>query len=505
MPYTSMAENMRYQEPNGMVFAGQKDTSRDLFNAFKSRPLPNHSIIHKLVDRELGLAMRKPNTHLHTAKSLNLNVFPNFTVVNIEKPPCFLRKFAPDGRHFVAFSRDQSSLEIYEFLGPDAGEELLRKRGKCGGEGEKFIRDTLFDKFFRKKATVTVASNGEHLNRECSLFTDNGRHVIVGSASSVPDDPAPHFYDKYRNNESVSSSHTLPLEDYTIHIVDLYSCEQMDTRVFKCDKIFLSHNQGLYLYRDLLAVLSVQHQTIHIFQVTGGGHFVDVRTVGRFCHDDDQMIFESVREARCLRPYREVTLNSLKHRILVYLYNWSMKQESKEALRRFYQHFDQFRLLRMWKMQLLDEDHLLIKYASEDVVTLKVTDPNSQLSIFVIYNMASTDVVAVYENNSEALLELFEQFNDSFRNALPGNYVQFTCSTSSNIYARYNQRRFKHTIINAKYGGHAESVKRLLAQLPISSQSYSSSPYLDLSLFSYDDKWVSVMERPKACGDHPIR
>jgi hypothetical protein len=24
-------------------------------------------------------------------------------------------------------------------------------------------------------------------------------------------------------------------------------------------------------------------------------------------------------------------------------------------------------------------------------------------------------------------------------------------------------------------------------------------------LFSYDDKWVSVMERPKACGDHPIR
>lgn len=34
---------------------------------------------------------------------------------------------------------------------------------------------------------------------------------------------------------------------------------------------------------------------------------------------------------------------------------------------------------------------------------------------------------------------------------------------------------------------------------------FSYSPYLDLALFSYDDKWVSVMERPKACGDHPIR
>ena len=66
-------------------------------------------------------------------------------------------------------------------------------------------------------------------------------------------------------------------------------------------------------------------------------------------------------------------------------------------------------------------------------------------------------------------------------------------------------RRFKDTIVNAKYGGHTEAVRRLLGQLPISAQSYSGSPYLDLSLFSYDDKWVSVMERPKTCGDHPIR
>ena len=28
-------------------------------------------------------------------------------------------------------------------------------------------------------------------------------------------------------------------------------------------------------------------------------------------------------------------------------------------------------------------------------------------------------------------------------------------------------------------------------------QSFTASPYLDLALFSYDDKWVSVMERPK--------
>ncbi|CAJ0940800.1 unnamed protein product [Ranitomeya imitator] len=130
----------------------------------------------------------------------------------------------------------------------------------------------------------------------------------------------------------------------------------------------------------------------------------------------------------------------------------------------------------------------------------------SQPSFFVVYNMVTTEVIAVFENTSNELLELFENFCDLFRNAtLHSEAVQFPCSASSNNFARQIQRRFKDTIVNAKYGGHTEAVRRLLSQLPISAQSYSGSPYLDLSLFSYDDKWVSVMERPKTCGDHPIR
>lgn len=46
-------------------------------------------------------------------------------------------------------------------------------------------------------------------------------------------------------------------------------------------------------------------------------------------------------------------------------------------------------------MQLLDEDHLLLKYASEDVVIMKTTEPNSQLSLFVVYNMVTTEVILI--------------------------------------------------------------------------------------------------------------
>ena len=159
----------------------------------------------------------------------------------------------------------------------------------------------------------------------------------------------------------------------------------------------------------------------------------------------------------------------------------------------------------MWKMQLLDNSHLLIKYASEEVVTLRSSEPNSQPSYFVVYNIESTEVLAVYENTSQQLLDLFENFCDLFRNACMSLSTGYTSSPSNNIYANLIQQRFKQTIVSAKNGGSNEARKRVLAQLPISAQSFSSSPFLDLSLFSYDDKWVSVMERPKACGEHPIR
>ena len=49
--------------------------------------------------------------------------------------------------------------------------------------------------------------------------------------------------------------------------------------------------------------------------------------------------------------------------------------------------------LRLWKMQLIDEEHLLIKFASEEVVTLLAAEPNSMPAFFVIYNLKTTEVI----------------------------------------------------------------------------------------------------------------
>ncbi|XP_046469858.1 DET1 homolog [Neodiprion pinetum] len=476
------------------------------------RRIGPQNIVVRLRRREI-LGCRYPGSHPIVTRQFYQNVFPNFTVVNVEKPPCFLRKFSPDGRYLVAFSSDQTSVEVYEYRGASAAAALLVD---CNGEyvGHKNdertfrIRSSIFNQFFKAKWIVNVAQSNEQLNRECSLFTEDGRYVIVGSAAYIPDELRPHFYQIYSNNEALTPNPRSPLEDYSLHLVDIRTGRLCDSRQFRVDKIYLSHNQGLYLFKDILAVLSVQHQTIHIFQVLDG-MFINIRRIGRFCFEDDGYLVTASWPAVNYRPFRDVTINSLKHKLLVHLFQRAkyISDLTKDPyeLRRFYQYFDQLKALRMWKMQLLDTNHILVRYASEEVATLQASEPNAQPALLVIYDMVTAKVLGAYDNTSTQLLTQFENFSDFFRNPRVSTDRQYICSPSNNIYSRLIQHRFKQTIVSARYGGLTEATKRLLAQLPISAQSYSTSPYLDFTLFCYDEKWVSLMERPKACGEHPIR
>ncbi|CAL8123765.1 unnamed protein product [Orchesella dallaii] len=523
--------------------------------------LQSQNIVTRLCGREVWGEYRRVGTEKYLQRSMYQSIYPNFTVTQVDKPPCFLRKFTPDGKHFIAFSSDQMSIEVYYFKGPQAANDLFVEKGAQWlemikkseaaakkGLGKKQqatldeqranlgfsdtygrgfadhissedrdtmsheIRRKMFETFFKLKFRISVAPQGEQLNRECSLFTEDYKYMIVGSATYIQEEHAQHvhYFDTYRNNESVDPNLRYPLEDYSIHLVDIQHGILSDTKTFKTDKIFLSHNQGMYLYNNKLAILSIQHQTIHIFHVENG-QFWEVQTVGRFCHEDDELLFSQVHQFLTVRPKEEAFLNSLKHRLLTHVFKkaYTEAHDSEELdmskLSRFYQYYEQLKKLRIWKMQLLDEDHLLLKYSSEDVVTLKCSEPNSQHCLFVFYNIPKTEVLAVYENTSECLVDLFEAFADNFRNNFLTADARYSSSPSNSIYSKQIHQKFRNTITSARFGGPTEATKRILAQLPISAQSFSASPYLDQALFSYDDHRVSAMERPKACGENPIR
>lgn len=78
-------------------------------------------------------------------------------------------------------------------------------------------------------------------------------------------------------------------------------------------------------------------------KITPEGTFLDVRTIGRFCYEDDLLTLSAVyTEAQAEsqsgsgfpRLYTDKTINSLKHRLLVYLWRRAEQDGSATAKRR---------------------------------------------------------------------------------------------------------------------------------------------------------------------------
>lgn len=99
----------------------------------------------------------------------NLFNFFLVSIINVEKPPCYLRKFSLDGKYLIAFSSDQTRLEIYQYRGITSAMELT------AGVTEEMvanfnmglnleIRSKIFDKLFKLKHVVET-SREKQLNR----------------------------------------------------------------------------------------------------------------------------------------------------------------------------------------------------------------------------------------------------------------------------------------------------------------------------------------------------
>ena len=486
----------------------RQNTGCSDLEGFPVSPVTNHSMVTKLFLRTISVD--SPAQAYYRERTLYQSVVPNYTEPHVQVPSGYLRKFSPDGNLLLGFSSDQKSVMIYDYLGASSGQQLYQSKLE-----PEAIRLQIFERFFHVKHTVNIPYTNENLNRECSLFTEDGQYVIVGSSVAVQEDPYPPMYEIYRNNEAVSSNGRFQLEDYTLYVIDIKAGFVSDSKSFKCDKIYLSHNQGISMCGSMLAILSIQQQTIYLYSVEDG-RFVHMHDIGRFCHPDGELVYSQAKNdtggesnsTYSLPPFHEKWFNSLKHRLLCWLLEDAEKRSINDRLPlvNFFAKFDVFADLRIWKMQLLSGNHLLLKFASEDVVTNKATDPMSQPALIAVYNIKTTQFHAIFENTSEELLQVYENYADHFR--VPVSH-KLSCndisSVSNDVHARALHMKFKQTITNARFGGKTEATRRLLGQLPICSQCHSNSPYLDLALFSYDDKWVSALERPKNVADYPVR
>ncbi|XP_022146892.1 light-mediated development protein DET1 isoform X1 [Momordica charantia] len=469
----------------------------------------SNNVAARIFDRQI--ATPPPGTSFHCARRFYENVVPNHTVYDVECPDHSFRKFTVDGQYLITFSRNHRDLIVYrpKWLSFSYKGDEIDTFQELPSSAQKF------ESFFNLIYSVSLASCNELICKDFFLYMESNRFGLFATSTAQIQD-APTVGGAVPGVPSI--------EKITFHLLRLEDGEILDVKVFVNDFVNLAHNTGVFLYDDLLAIVSLRYQIIHILQIRDSGHLVDVRAIGAFCREDDELFLNSstqsvgVPERSRLLPSpvengyhhnhpntNNSFLTGLKQRLLSFIFRRIWNEEADHRLRvqcltkNFYFHFQDYVDLIIWKVQFLDRQHLLLKLGSVDGGVSRMADHHR--AFFAVYHMETTEIVAFYQNSADDLYVLFEHFCNHFhaasRNPLSMNFIS---SHSNSIHAQEQLKSLKH-----KAASYSQFVKKMLVSLPFNCQSQSPSPYFDLSLFRYDEKLISATDRHRQSTDHPIK
>ncbi|XWS63242.1 hypothetical protein CRYUN_Cryun06bG0078800 [Craigia yunnanensis] len=447
-----------------------------------------------------------PGTSVHCARRFYENLVPSFTIYDVECPDHSFRKFTDDGQYFISFGRNHQDLIVYRptWLSFSCKEE------DCDNTHELPSKAKRFESFFTQLYVKSLASCNEHICKDFFLYMESNRFGIFATSTAAQIQDAPAVDGAIQGIPSI--------EKITFHLLRLEDGVILDEKVFHNDYVNLAHNTGVFLYDDLLAVVSLRYQTIHILQIRDFGNLVDVRAIGAYCREDDELFINSSSQLLGNRGdlvdngihhdqpnSNNSFLSGIKQRLLSFIFReiWSEETDQTQRVqslkKKFYFHFPDYIDLMIWKVQFLDRHHLLIKFGSVDGGVSRNTDQHP--AFFAVYNMETTEIVAFYQNAADELYLLFEHFCDHFHaTSINSLYMNFISSHSNNIHALEQLKCMKIKATNF-----SQFVKKMLSSLPFNCQSMSPSPYFDQSLFRFDEKLISATDRHRQSADHPIR
>ncbi|KAL6519245.1 acid phosphatase det1 [Orobanche gracilis] len=504
----------------------------------------SHNVTARIFERQI--CSPAPGTSVNRARRFYENIVPSHTVFDIECPNIIFRRFSNDGQYLITFSRNHQHLIVYRptWLSFSCREQ----QHCCYGQHDLPSKANKFESFFTQLYSLTLASTGELISKDFFLYVEENQFgLFATSTAQVHDAPA-----------TGGAVPGIPsIEKITFHLVRMEDGVILDEKVFHNDYINLAHSMGVYLYDDLVAVVSLRYQRIHILQIRDSGHLVDVRLIGEYCREDDELFLSSSAQCTSIpdrnsmnsvanglhqdQHSQEVSfLGGLKQRLLSFIFQGFWSEEDDPVLRlqclkkKFYYHFHDYADLILWKVQFLDRHHLLIKFGSVDGGVARNTDNHP--AFFAVYNMETTEIISFHQSSSDELYTLFEVFYDHFHSSSKNSfYMNFLSTHSNNIHALEQLRSTRNkasSLPQLLYQPRTQAddaiwthkqyrrrgwdeltwfVKKMLSTLPINCQSQSPSPYFDHSLFRYDEKvglaspLISAMDRHRQSTDHPIK
>lgn len=450
----------------------------------------NFNIIKKLRIRTYN------NMSPHAIFFFHQNIIPLTTVQNVQLETAHLRKFSPNGRYLVTFTTNMMDIILYEYLGI----------GQAASKDASL--ENIFDKVFRKRQPISINRQFSFIP-QCCIFTKDSRYLVAGGTKQNYLSTQDTFDARLDHNDGLVLYGRMQVsESFHIMLINLETCTIVDFYDFHKDLLLLStiHGLSISVYMRKVAILCLGKQNIMIFDIVDdeGGKFRMCEILGQFLTNDEYETFMLHPTLATDRPTHQNTskiLTQMKQKILAFIFREAHFEEDaskrKHNLARFYHHVDMIKKLKLWKLQLLDNHRLLLRYTHEKLIINK-QDQGAKYNLWVILNYATSTILQVYGDVFENLHELLNAYETN-RELFEGSHLR------NNIYALEIQRQLKQNLITARNGGLREATIRTLSQLPFSCQAIHESPLLDRMLFRYNEKYVPVLDRPwNEVSEHPI-
>ncbi|KAK9804630.1 hypothetical protein WJX73_001191 [Symbiochloris irregularis] len=564
-------------------------------------------LVHWLRRREISASL--PGAAVNHVRE-TYNTFKPTAAATLSDPPNnIIFKFTPSGEYLVCFGHLLQDLIIYRFVG--------HKPQSADDPATEAPVEPSFNEFFHHLYSVNLAHDSQVLCRDCCLVAGDEELVVVASSS-----PPMLAEPSGRPQSGAAEVHTVPfVARTTLHLVKLRSGQLLDTYTITDDFVSLSNNGGIHLYEDIMVVLAIRSQSIHVVQLRPSGHFLLVQVIGQHLHADDRLVIATAEAAelhwqaqRSLRPGESIEhlqaanllsqlaqrpkvsrstrpalaappargalggmtrprsaqhlhaashgrggtraggtlpmappgyltprvasqpiadavvndavasitglpisqaglaardseapeafiaaeepltlIEGIRHAVLTYLFKSQCSQAvASEAHTRFYYHFNNYMALVMWKVQMLDPDHLLLALGPRDAATSRSPEASSTSYILALYCMSSGQVVDIQDSKGEKLMELYLWWADHF--------------CAANISSDWERFITPAAVIP---GSDSQSVpqaaRRGLAGMPPGAQMLSASPFLDARAWQYDARHVSPLLRFRPLSEQPLR
>ncbi|KAG2177701.1 hypothetical protein INT44_008215 [Umbelopsis vinacea] len=533
-----------------------------------SRPRKDQILFHTLRQREIGGKGRGVQSATILTRQLYSAITPNETLYKVELPGGFLpRRFTPDGKARKPLTEPPSEINT-----------------SSQDDWQLKLEDDNFSRYFQFLYHSEIVQEPRHsLCKEFCLVSSDHQYMIL--ASSAPSRSAPGESRQYLCSLNSISA----LMDTIFYSVDMQTGQVVDTLCFQNDYILLPQHAGVSLFQNIFAVMSVQNQTIHLYQIMGTGYLRKLRSIGWFNNEDEESLLrQHIAKETAFRENQESAMKMYEHhglkrtasmadldqppshtmpyflphratsnsprstvsndalpvheledmssalpdpthadigdereqkyeedprlisgfrqKFMVYMFRQAASaKDSGVSLRHFYCNFDAFAQMKLWRIQLLSGNRILIKLNIVTQTSGRQTEASIQLAVYVVYNIAAAKVETVFDNSSTSVLEFYEEHADILR-GVPHDGITWHGSTYTNSELTKDAlKRHIYVWRYAKNGGRGEAMRRLALSFPQCPQSYLECPYFDQSMFSFDDKFVSSLDGPKSSLGSPIK